>query len=117
MAALATIDVGEGGGLATVLEFGAGVFSLVLFAVTLYAWFRRRQPTLLIVSFAFFTFFIKQILEILPFNVLHTELASSILDFLTLTLFFVALVVAPRRKSASQSGSKLADADPDHIKS
>jgi heme/copper-type cytochrome/quinol oxidase subunit 1 len=117
LGALASIEEGEGGGFATVLEFGAGTFSLVLFAVTLYAWFRRRQPTLLVVSFAFFTFFVKQILEILPFSVLHTEIASSILDFLTLTLFFVALVVAPKRKGASRNESKLEDADTDHIKS
>jgi|SRR5208283_1604009 len=112
------IEEGEGGGLSTVLELGAAVFSLVLLGVTLYAWHRRgRQPTLLIVSFAFLTFFVKQTLEILPLNALHTELASSILDFITLTLFFVALVVAPKRKGASQSGSKLEDADPDHIES
>jgi len=114
---LAAMEEGEGGGFSTVLEVGAGAFSLVLIAVTLYAWFRRRQPTLLVVSFAFITFFIKQILEILPFNALHTEIASSILDFITLTLFFLALVVAPRRKISSESESKLTDADQHQMES
>ena len=115
---LTTIDVGEGGALSTILEFGAAIFSLLLFAVALCAWVRRgRQPTLLIVSFAFLTFFVRQSLEILPFDVLHTELASSILDFVTLGLFFIALVVAPRRKSSSRIGNEFEDAEPDHIKS
>ena len=100
----------EGGTVSTVLEFGAAVFSLVLLSVTLYAWFKRgRQPTLLIVSFAFLTFFVRQALEVLPFGILHTELASSILDFLTLTLFFIGLVVAPRRRERSAIGVENAD--------
>src|SRR5271169_3948488 len=105
------LSIMEGGSVATILEFGAGIFSLVLLAVTLYAWFRRgRQPTLLIVSFAFLTFFIRQTLEILPFDALHTELASSLLDFLTLALFFIALVMPPKR--TPRIGDKLDEAEP-----
>ena len=112
-----TLALGEGGTLATVLEIGAGVFSLVLLAVTLYAWFRRgRQLTLLVVAFAFLTFFIRQALEVLPFNALHTELASSTLDFITLALFFVALVVAPKRRDSPRMGPKKIE-DANRIKS
>ena len=81
------------------LEFAAGIFSLILFAVSLYAWFRRgRQFSLLIVAIAFLTFFSKQLIEILPIGELHDELFSSIMDFVVLGLFFVALVVRPQRR-------------------
>lgn len=80
------------------LEIGSGAFTFVLFALTLYAWSRRdRQPTLLLVSFAFLAFFVKQVLELTPISVESAEFVSSMLDFVTLSLFFVALVVRPRR--------------------
>ncbi len=89
----------QDGSIEYVLELATGIFSLVLFAITLYAWWQRgRQPTLLIVSFAFLAFFSKQLIEILPLGQLHGELFSSVMDFLTLVLFFIALVVRPRRK-------------------
>lgn len=88
-----------GGGVAELLESGTGTFAFILFAITLYAWWRRgrQQPTLLIVSLAFLLFFVKQVMEIIPVDDLHSELVSSVMDFLTLALFFVALVVRPRR--------------------
>ncbi|MDG6908175.1 MAG: hypothetical protein JRN20_20595 [Nitrososphaerota archaeon] len=92
----------ESGLLERFLEIGSGLFTLVLFFLTLYSWTRRgRQPTLLIVSFAFLAFFVKQILELAPLTPGGVELISSILDFVTLALFFVALVLRPRRKNAS----------------
>ena len=90
----------ESGLLEHLLDIGSGLFTLILFALTLYAWSKRgRQPTLLIVSFAFLAFFVKQILELFPFSAVSGELLSSILDFVTLALFFVALVVRPRRNA------------------
>ncbi len=87
------------------LEIATGTFSFVLFAITLYAWLRRgRQPTLIIVSIAFLAFFAKQLIEILPLNQLHGELFSAVMDFLTLALFFMALVVRPRRKGEKERG-------------
>jgi hypothetical protein len=89
----------EGGLVSDALELAASIFSFSLFLVALYAWTRRgRQPSLLIVSFAFLTFFVRQILEVIPLNFLHNEIVSSILDLLTLGLFFMAIVVTPRRK-------------------
>jgi heme A synthase len=82
-----------------ILELASGIFSLALFALTIYAWNRRgRTPTLLLVALAFFTFFLKQVLEVIPLNFANGELLSSLLDFLALGLFFAALVVRPRRQ-------------------
>ncbi len=92
------------GSLEYVLEISTGAFSFVLFAITLYAWWRRgRQPTLIIVSMAFLAFFAKQLVEVLPLSQFHGELFSASMDFLTLALFFVALVVRPRRGPAKET--------------
>jgi len=81
------------------LEMASSLFALVLFGITLYAWNRRgRQITLLLVSFGFVAFFLKQLIEILPLSPLHSELFTASMDFLTLGLFFVALVVRPQRR-------------------
>ena len=80
------------------LDIATGAFSILLFAVTLYAWRKRgRQPTLLIVSFGFLTFFLEHAASLFPIPALRSELFRSAMDFLTLSLFFVALVVRPRR--------------------
>jgi hypothetical protein len=93
---LGTLD--EKGSVEFLLETAAGIFSLVLFAVTLFAWSRRgRQTSLLLVALAFFLYFSKLLIELLPIGELHDELVSSIMDFGTLTLFFLALVVRPHR--------------------
>jgi hypothetical protein len=99
---LASFDI-EGSAELT-LEAASSVFALVLFAITIYAWNRRgRQLTLLIVSFGFIAFFLKQLIEILPLDPLHGELFSSAMDFLTLGFFFFALVIRPQRKFKLQS--------------
>jgi cbb3-type cytochrome oxidase subunit 3 len=90
---------GTEGPLEFAFDAATGIFSLVLFAITLYAWATRgRQPTLLIVSMGFLTFFIKKLAGVLPLIDLHGELFRSFMDFLTLALFFVALVVRPQRR-------------------
>jgi len=92
------------GGAEFSLEAASSIFALVLFAITIYAWNKRgRQPTLLIVSLGFIAFFLKQLVEILPLSPLHSELFRSAMDFLTLGLFFMALVVRPQRKEKLQS--------------
>ncbi|MHB1868139.1 MAG: hypothetical protein ACYCPP_04250 [Nitrososphaerales archaeon] len=99
------------GSLEFLLETAASIFSLVLFLVTLYAWSRReRQPALLIVSLAFLAYFSKLIIEILPLGELHDELFSSVMDFVTLGLFFLALVIKPQRGgNAKKVGKEIAD--------
>jgi heme A synthase len=92
------------------LDLATGTFSFVLFALTLYAWTRRsRQPTLLFVSLGFLTFFAKQLIGVLPLGALHGELFASIMDFATLSLFFVGLVLRPRRRQAVSSRQELED--------
>jgi heme A synthase len=86
---------------AEVLRAGAGIFALILFTLSLYAWSRRRQPALLIVSLAFLLFFITHVVQIAAdvyeFNA-SMNLVLVLMDFIILALFFVAIVVRPRRK-------------------
>jgi hypothetical protein len=92
-------ELGEGGAISFALEIAVGAFSIVLFLISIYAWWTKgKQPTLLIVSFAFLAFFIQQSLEIIPIGFLQSEAFGSIMDIIILGLFFLALVVRPNRK-------------------
>ncbi len=76
------------------LDIGRGIFSLVLFAVSLYAWSKRRQPSLAMVAAAFFLFFLKTLIDyVLPSPT--DDFVRVGLDFVALALFFVAIVVRP----------------------
>ena len=77
------------------LEIGRGIFALALFALSMYAWAKRRQPALVMVAIAFFLFFAKTLLDfILPATT--NDAARVGIDFAALALFFVAIVVRPR---------------------
>ena len=90
-----------------VLRIGTGIFALVLFLLSLYAWSRRRQPALVLVSTAFLLFFVKQAIQLLSeiYEFGSIELVPVFFDFIILALFFVALVVRPRRKQAEEKRS------------
>ena len=78
------------------LEIGRGIFALILFSLSLYAWSRRKQPALIMVAAAFFLFFIKTFVDyILPSPT--EDIVRVGIDFAALALFFVAIVVRPRR--------------------
>ena len=78
------------------LEIGRGIFALVLFSLSLYAWSRRRQPALIMVATAFLLFFMKTLLDyVLPSTT--EDIVRVGIDFAALALFFVAIVVRPRR--------------------
>ena len=78
------------------LEIGRGIFALVLFSLSLYAWSRRSQPALIIVAAAFLLFFMKTLLDyVLPSTT--EDIVRVGIDFVALALFFVAIVVRPRR--------------------
>ncbi|MGI0079546.1 MAG: hypothetical protein ACRECH_07970 [Nitrososphaerales archaeon] len=79
------------------LEIGAGVFSLILSFLAIYAWLRRKQPALIIVAAAFLLFFLKAMVVILPVWENITDPISNLLDIVILALFFIAIVVRPRR--------------------
>lgn len=93
----------EKGSIEFIFEAGASIFSLILFAVTIFAWSRRRQRTLIIVALAFLAYFSKLLIELLPFGELHDDLVSASIDFVTLALFFVALVIRPQRGNQKES--------------
>jgi len=78
------------------LGVAAGVLALILLSLSIYAWSKRRQPSLLIASAVFFLFFLKVVLEIIPSEGNTLQFLSVILDFLILLLLFLAVVVKPR---------------------
>jgi hypothetical protein len=85
--------------LETVLDVATIIFCLVLFSVTMYAWSRSgKQPSLLLVAIAFLTFLWIDAIEIFPLDDTERALTRSILVFVTLSLFFVALVLRPLRR-------------------
>ena len=69
--------------------------------MSLYAWYRRRQPALVIVSLAFLLFFVKSALDLLPLSFSVNELTRLSIDFIALALFFIAIVVRPRKDDGS----------------
>jgi len=91
--------------IAEALDFGTGVFALFLFALSIFAYSRRKQFPLLIVSLAFFLFFLEHLIGLLsemvefyePSGVLR--LGLIFMDFIILLLFFLAVVIRPRRKT------------------
>jgi hypothetical protein len=98
---------GQQGDVADVFRLGTGIFALLLFFLSIYAWSRRRQPAPLIVSAAFLLFFFKIIVEYLPIAYDIGEFASwdrllVAIDFVILALFFAAIVIRPRRKRPNQ---------------
>lgn len=77
------------------LEIGRGIFAFALFALSIFAWSKRRQPALIMVATAFFLFFTKTLVDFfLPAVIL--DLTRVTIDFVALALFFVAVVVRPR---------------------
>jgi hypothetical protein len=82
---------------AEILELGRGVFALVLFIISLYAWRKRKQPALLIVATAFLPFFAKTVLDVLYPTSTLLDFIRPLFDFIALALFFVAIVIRPRK--------------------
>ena len=101
--ALQFFGLDEKGSIQFLFEAAASIFSFVLFAVTVFAWSRRKQRTLIIVAFAFLAYFSKLLIELLPVGELHDDLVSASIDFVTLALFFIALVVRPQRGGQKES--------------
>jgi uncharacterized membrane protein YcfT len=85
---------------AEILELGRGVFALVLFTISLYAWSKRKQPALMIVAAAFLPFFAKTVLDVLYPTSTLIDLVRPLFDFVALALFFVAIVIRPRKDLA-----------------
>jgi uncharacterized membrane protein YcfT len=82
---------------AEILELGRGVFALILFAISIYAWSKRKQPALLIVATAFVLFFGKTVLDVLYPTSTLIDVIRPLFDFIALALFFVAIVIRPRK--------------------
>jgi hypothetical protein len=105
---------GQQGDVADAFRLGTGVFALLLFFLSIYAWSRRKQPALLLVSAAFLLFFFKVIVEFVPTaydigEVALWDLALILIDFIILALFFLAIVIRPQRKRLEESQERLSD--------
>ncbi|MDG6995130.1 MAG: hypothetical protein JRN52_04330 [Nitrososphaerota archaeon] len=86
-------------GVIATLELAAGIFSLLLFALSMYSWSRRRHYSLLLFSAAFLAFFLKTLVdEVLPLASYVAEFIGAGLNFIILALFFLALVIGSGRK-------------------
>lgn len=76
-----------------VLSIGAGVFALILFSLSLYSWLRRKRFSLLVVAIAFLLFFLKSVIQFIPEQSSLSNLIYSLIDFVFLAMFFLALVL------------------------
>lgn len=83
-----------------VLSFADGVFALILFFLSIYAWKLRRQPRLIIVASAFLLYFLKEVIELFGevYGFDPGRLPLTLMNFAILALFFMAIVVHPRTK-------------------
>ncbi|HEX9197306.1 MAG TPA: hypothetical protein VF906_05880 [Candidatus Bathyarchaeia archaeon] len=82
---------------AGLLDIGQAVFAVVLFAVSLYAWYLRKQTSLVIVALAFLMFFVKTVIREFFSQLPGEDFITDSLDFVALALFFLAVVVRPRK--------------------
>lgn len=76
-------------------------FAFTLFLLSLYAWSKRRQVALALVSSAFLLFCLKEIVSVLSeiYNFQQSlDLISVLIDFVVLALFFIAIAHRPRKQ-------------------
>jgi len=84
----------------------AAIFALILTFLSVYGWTRYKNNSLLLFSIAFFFFFLKIVIdELVPTLPFYSEFVGSLLDFVTLSLFFLALIVGARGKKAPKTQS------------
>jgi uncharacterized membrane protein len=88
------------GSVAYLLHIIGVILSILLGALSLYAWSRRSNRSLIFVSAAFFAFFVHVLIdEILPEG-LTLEVASGVIDLIILGLFFLSIVVGINRSNS-----------------
>jgi len=97
------LQTGQSTGMEAYIAHGVvAIFAAVLVLLSLYAWSRRRQVGLLLVSVAFLVFCLKQALWIVSqmyySYTSSVDLTEVILDLLVLVLFFVAIARRPRKQ-------------------
>jgi len=97
------LEAGQSGGAWVYGAHAAvGFFAAVLFSLSLYAWFRRRNVGLILVSTAFLLFALKEVIWVLSqmYNSFNPsiDLVRTILDLVVLTLFFAAIMIRPRKQ-------------------
>jgi hypothetical protein len=100
------LQTGQPAGIEVYVAHAAvGVFAAILFLLSLYAWSRRRQIGLLLVSSAFLLFCLKEVVwllsDVYDFHSLalpSVEVITVLLDLVVLGLFFVAITLRPRKQ-------------------
>jgi len=77
-------------------------FALILCLLSLYAWSKRRQVALALVSSAFLLFCLKEVVwllaQIYNFQTSVVDLITVLIDLIVLALFFVAIAHRPRKQ-------------------
>ena len=97
------LQIGQPVGMDVYLAHAAVVcFAVALFFVSLYAWSRRRNVGLVLVSAAFLLFTLKEVIWIVSqtydsFNP-SIDLTRTFLDLIVLGLFFTAFTIRPRKQ-------------------
>ena len=84
-----------------------GIFAALLFLLSLYAWTRRRNVGLHLVSLAFLVFCLKEVFWFLSqtnsfysteTGELVADLFTVLTDLTVLVLFFTAIIIRPRKQ-------------------
>ncbi len=78
-----------------------GFFAFFLFLLSLYAWSRRRQIGIVLVSSAFLLFCLKEVVWVLSeMYDFHSsvDLITVLMDLVVLALFFIAIARRPRKR-------------------
>jgi uncharacterized iron-regulated membrane protein len=96
------LQTGQPAGTEAYLAHAAvGIFAVVLCSLSLYAWSRRRNVGLLLVSAAFLLFTLKEVIWVLSqmYNYNSSiDLIRALLDLVVLGLFFAAITLRPRKQ-------------------
>lgn len=93
------------------LHIIGAIFSISLVALSLYAWSRRRNTSLLFVSGAFMVFFVLILLDEILQEGLLTEFLSGLFELVILSLFFLT-VVGIRRRNNHDPDKEIEPKDP-----
>src|SRR5207247_9861384 len=80
-----------------ILDIGQAVFALVLFAVSLYAWYVRKQTSLVLVALAFLMLFVTTVIREFFRQVPREDFITDLLEFVALALFCLCNLVRHRR--------------------
>lgn len=84
-----------------ILSYVVAALAITLFTLSLFAWSRRHQTSLILVALAFLLFFVKSVIELIPNFTDTLQVITTLIDVLILLFFFLS-VVLPREFSKNK---------------